>query len=215
MGRVHRLHDSFTLVIGALAAVAIIDGDLAFKNIAKHRDAVLMQNGAPARRQRDDGGGHMRRTVRRVMQRLAQDGGAGRQKRCRGRNRRGIFLRAEAAGRRESDSEQSGDDDGNPITHGLLLHGRCICIRQVGSVERTRNPSFEKKTASARARPVVRTLAAIRHVGEKAHSTVVSFASALTSARRLARVITNAPKKTLPIDHTPSISVASAFNSPA
>jgi hypothetical protein len=78
MGGVHRLHESVALVKSALAAIAVIDGNLALENISKHRNTVLVQNGAATGRQRDDRGGHMRRTVCRVVQRFAQDGCASR-----------------------------------------------------------------------------------------------------------------------------------------
>ena len=52
--RVHGLHESVALPIGALAAIAVVDRDFAFKHVGRQRHAMLVQNCAAAGRQRDD-----------------------------------------------------------------------------------------------------------------------------------------------------------------
>jgi hypothetical protein len=107
MRHAHRLHQGVALMICALAAVAVIYSDLAFEDIGKKRHAVPVQSGLRAWRQCDDCGGHMCRSVRWIVQRLADDGGAGRQQR---HGRHDVFLRSCAVERREKCEEQQGCD---------------------------------------------------------------------------------------------------------
>ncbi len=81
MRDVHRLHERLALMIGAGAEIAVIDRDLTFEDVSKQRRAVPVEDGPHPRREGCDRCRHVRRAARRIVQRFAHHGLAGRKKR--------------------------------------------------------------------------------------------------------------------------------------